>query len=258
MGTKTKAKGKATATTSASAKAKESSKEISALPRSSSSRLVAAKPVAEGASPKTKSKKSKQAEKAELVDASKGGEDDDSPKRALGLRGAAPWAARHAAKHAEEARKRAAEPPPPGSARATTRTPAGVEGIKLQIMELHNQVERIKSLRKNLAKSFFDIGLILREIQQTKGYTAKGFQSFEAFVDREVELGKTLSMRLVKLVGIFQKEAAIELGLDRAIEALIHLEGGAEAAATRESDSRLPVSKPALPSSATRGPIVGR
>src|SRR4051794_28703822 len=47
------------------------------------------------------------------------------PKRKLGLRGAAPWAARHAAKHAAEARARAAEPPPPGSARATIRVPTG-------------------------------------------------------------------------------------------------------------------------------------
>ena len=55
------------------------------------------------------------------------------PKRKLGLRGAAPWAARHAAKHAAEARARAAEPPPPGSARATIRVPTGAEELKVKI-----------------------------------------------------------------------------------------------------------------------------
>src|ERR1700751_610114 len=54
----------------------------------------------------------------------------EAPKRKLGLRGAAPWAARHAAKHAAEARARAAEPPLPGSARATIRTPATADQIK--------------------------------------------------------------------------------------------------------------------------------
>ena len=54
-------------------------------------------------------------------------------KRKLGLRGAAPWAARHAAKHAAEARARAAEPAPPGSARATIRVPDGAEAIKAKI-----------------------------------------------------------------------------------------------------------------------------
>lgn len=185
-------------------------------------------------------------------------EGDDRPKRALGLRGAAPWAARHAAKHAAEARKRAAEPPPPGSARATIRTPSGVEEIKAQVVELHNHIERIKSLRKNLAKTFFDIGLVLREVQSRGLYRAKGFQSFEAFVEREVDLGKTQSARLVRLVTIFQREAALELGMDRALEALVHLEGGAETTTTPTSEARLPVAKPAMPSSATRGPIVGR
>src|SRR5271170_5045139 len=65
-------------------------------------------------------------------------------KRKLGLRGAAPWAARHAAKHAAEARARAAEPPLPGSARATIRTPTGADDIKQKIGDLHNSVVQIK------------------------------------------------------------------------------------------------------------------
>src|SRR6185436_20007094 len=65
------------------------------------------------------------------------------PKRKLGLRGAAPWAARHAAKHAAEARARAAEPPPPGSARATLRVPTGAEELKVKIGELHNALLQI-------------------------------------------------------------------------------------------------------------------
>src|SRR5215467_4960359 len=79
------------------------------------------------------------------------GKEDSSPlKRKLGLRGAAPWAARHAAKHAAEARARAAEPPLPGSARATIRTPAQAEDIKQKIAELHQALTQIKAFRKNL------------------------------------------------------------------------------------------------------------
>ncbi|HEX3346175.1 MAG TPA: hypothetical protein VHS09_16440, partial [Polyangiaceae bacterium] len=68
--------------------------------------------------------------------AAKGGaaaKDEGPLKRKLGLRGAAPWAARHAAKHAAEARARAAEPPLPGSARATIRTPENAEDIKQKV-----------------------------------------------------------------------------------------------------------------------------
>jgi hypothetical protein len=151
----------------------------------------------------------------------------DPPKRKLGLRGAAPWAARHAAKHAAEARARAAEPPLPGSARATIRTPAQAEDIKAKIADLHNSLQQIKGLRKNLAKGFFDVGLVLRDIQARRLYEAKGFGTFEAFLERETaELGKTTALRLVRIAALFQKEAALELGMDRVFMALMSIEAG--------------------------------
>jgi len=149
-------------------------------------------------------------------------------KRKLGLRGAAPWAARHAAKHAAEARARAAEPPLPGSARATIRTPTGAEDIKAKIGDLHNDLQHIKQLRKNFNKSFYDIGNILRDIQSRKLYEAKGYGTFEAFLEREIDLGKITSLRLVRVVGTFIKEAALEFGVDRVLNALIALETPAE------------------------------
>jgi hypothetical protein len=173
------------------------------------------------------------------------------------LRGAAPWAARHAAKHAAEARARAAEPPPPGSARATIRTPDGVEGIKAQIIELHNATSEMHSLRKNIGKNFYEIGVLLRDIQARKLYSAKGYQSFESFVDREGELGsKAIALRLAKVAAIFQREAAIEFGLDKIMEAIIVLETGAEPTKTVAGPPAPPASRQS--SSSSRGPIVGR
>ena len=99
-------------------------------------------------------------------------------KRKLGLRGAAPWAARHAAKHAAEARARAATPPLPGSARSTIRTPVNAEDLKETVRALHAALAQIKTLRKNLAKTFFDIGTILGEIQSRRLYEAKRFPIF--------------------------------------------------------------------------------
>ena len=146
-------------------------------------------------------------------------------KRKLGLRGAAPWAARHAAKHAAEARARAAEPAPPGSARATIRVPTGAEEIKAKIAELHNQTQKVRTLRKRLDKGFFEIGQVLAEIQQAELYLAKGFGSFEAFLEREIELGKQTSLKLIKIAQIFQREAALDYGMDRCFAAIAALEG---------------------------------
>jgi hypothetical protein len=166
-------------------------------------------------------------------------------KRKLGLRGAAPWAARHAAKHAAEARARAAEPAPPGSARATIRVPDGAEAIKAKISELHNQTQAIRTLRKRLDKGFFEIGEILGVIQKDGLYVAKGFGSFEAFLEREIDLGKQTSLKLIKVSQIFQKEAALDYGMDRLFAAISALEG--ESTAPKPSIPSSPGSKPMLP-----------
>ncbi len=165
----------------------------------------------------------------------------EPPKRKLGLRGAAPWAARHAAKHAAEARARAAEPPLPGSARATIRTPASAEEIKAKIADLHSALQQIKTHRKNLAKGFYDIGLILKDIQTRRLFEAKGFGSFEAFLERETaELGKTTALRLVRITNLFQKDAALELGMDRVFMALMSIEAGDGVAPDARPSGKIP------------------
>ena len=166
-----------------------------------------------------------------------------NPKRKLGLRGAAPWAARHAAKHAAEARARAAEPAPPGSARATIRTPTGAEEIKQKIAELHAQTQKIRTLHKRLEKGFYEIGQLLGDIQQRELFQAKGFGSFEAFIEREIDLGKMTCLKLMKVPQIFQKEAALDFGMDRVFSAISALEGELIPKAIPSA----PGSKPGLP-----------
>jgi hypothetical protein len=174
-----------------------------------------------------------------------GKEDAGSAKRKLGLRGAAPWAARHAAKHAAEARARAAEPPLPGSARATIRTPADAEDIKERVRDLHAALAQIKTLKKNLGKSFYEIGLVLKDIEARKLYEAKRFPSFESFVEREIDLGKTTSLRLVRIVTLFQREGALELGLDRLSAAVAAIDSVGDADLGRAPPP--PISTTALP-----------
>jgi hypothetical protein len=228
-----KSKAKAQKAAKIPAKAAKPAKAAAAAPKG---KAAAAK-----SAPATKGAPAKGAEAAKA----------DLGKRKLGLRGAAPWAARHAAKHAAEARARAAEPPLPGSARATIRTPAQAEDIKKKIAELHAVLGQVKQLRKNLAKNFFDIGVILRDVQARKLYEAKGYGSFEAFLEREIDLGKTTSLRLVKIGTIFQKEAAVEMGLDKLVAALMALEiPEALGSTTQLSAVKLPpapISTPTLP-----------
>jgi hypothetical protein len=203
---------------------------------------------------KTATKKDSKASASAKADkGAKGDAKGADGKRKLGLRGAAPWAARHAAKHAAEARARAAEPPLPGSARATIRVPQGAEDIKQKIGELHNALTQIKGFRKNLTKNFYEVGDILREVQARKLYVAKGYGTFEAFLEREIDFGKTTALRLVKVVSTFLKEAAQEHGMERVMNALIALETVAEGQSGTGSKSDSPkippppMSSPSLP-----------
>ena len=183
--------------------------------------------------------------------AAKGGKEakaDSKQERKLGLRGAAPWAARHAAKHAAEARARAALPPPPGSARLTIRVPQAAEDIKAKVLHLHNTLAKIKGLRKNLNKSFFEVGQMLAEIREKKSYEAKGFGTFETFLEREMsEVGKVTCLRLVKVVGLFQREAALEIGMDKLFLAITAIEMEALPDARVSGKLPAPPSTSALP-----------
>jgi hypothetical protein len=165
--------------------------------------------------------------KKKTAKAGSNGADDDADasdaaggSRRLGLRGAAPWAARHAAKHAAEARARNAEPPKPGSARATLREPQGAEQIKARIGELHTLLSRIQELRKGLRTEFFGLGTLLRKILEERLYEAKGYATFEHFVERETGLGKSLALDLTRIVRIFQESAATTYGLEALLDAL--------------------------------------
>ena len=210
-----------------------------------------------GTTKKGQKAKSDESSKASGAKADAKGADKAGGKRKLGLRGAAPWAARHAAKHAAEARARAAEPPLPGSARATIRIPTGAEDIKQRVGDLHNSLVKIKALRKNLGKGFYEIGNILKDIQARRLYEAKGYGTFEAFLEREIDLGKTMALRLVRVCATFIKEAAHEHGLDRILNAMIALEGLADSSSSNGKPApsgKIPEPTPSTPSLPMRPP----
>jgi hypothetical protein len=107
------------------------------------------------------------------------------------------------------------------------------EDIKQRVRDLHAALAQIKTFRKSLAKTFFDIGVVLKDIQTRRLYEAKHFPSFEAFCEREIDLGKTTSLRLVRVATLFQKEGALELGMDRVFTAITALDTVGEPAAPR-------------------------
>ena len=72
-----------------------------------------------------------------------------------------------------------------------------------------------------------------------------GYGSFEAFLEREIDLGKQTSLKLIKIAHIFQQDAALDYGMDRLFAAISALEG--ESTTPKPSIPSSPGSKPMLP-----------
>lgn len=162
--------------------------------------------------------------------------------RKFGLRGAAPWALRHAERQAAEALKRNQEPPKPGSARATLRTPQEADRIKATIGELHGLLQKLRGLQKNLNDGFFELGEILRDIEARKLHEAKGYSSIETFAERELALSKGLASKLVRIPTLFLPQAAKALKLDALSRAIDAIDQAPQAAASRSA--KLPLKPP--------------
>jgi hypothetical protein len=141
--------------------------------------------------------------------------------RRLGVRGAAPWAARHAERRALEAAARMREPRRPGSARATLRVPDQADRIKQRIGELHTVLGRVRTLKKNLQDGFWELGQLLKHISDDRLFDAKGYATFEAFIEREIDLGsKSVALKLSRMPEVFLEPAARHHGLDAVLAAL--------------------------------------
>jgi hypothetical protein len=134
----------------------------------------------------------------------------------------------------------------PVAPKDTIRRPEGSEELKQKLGALNQATSQIRGLKRSLNKSFFEIGEILEKIEVERLYEVKGYGSFEAFVDREIDIGKQLSLKIVRIVQTFIREAVVNAGLERATAALDALEddgGEASPAAppTTSSGGRSPI-----------------
>jgi hypothetical protein len=97
--------------------------------------------------------------------------------------------------------------------------------LKARFSALSAATSQIKTLKRGLQKNFFEVGVQLDRIRDEKLYEVKGYGSFESFVEREVDIDKVTCMRLARLARTMVREAALEVGLERACAAMAALDG---------------------------------
>jgi hypothetical protein len=99
----------------------------------------------------------------------------------------------------------------------------------------------VRTLKRTLSKDFWEATSILAQLLDQKLFEAKGYATFEAFAERELEFGKATAQRLVRIPKVFQEAAAREIGLAGLMTALESIEG------EKESQTRIAVAQPAKP-----------
>jgi hypothetical protein len=135
----------------------------------------------------------------------------------------------------------------PRSPKASIRTPAGAEELKAKIAALSRITSQLKNLKRTMAQSFFEVGELLRAIETDRLYEVKGYVAFDAFVEREVGIGKHTAVKLSRVPSTFVREAARDIGVDRvlaAIEVLYDSEEGASTGTAAGIRAPAPVPKP--------------
>jgi hypothetical protein len=113
---------------------------------------------------------------------------------------------------------------PTGSLHTEAREPAGADRIKQQLTALVNVQQKLAELKRAANRNFYDIGALLDRVRSERLYEVKGYSSFEAFVERETNLGQQFCAQVVRIHQTFLPEAARTLGFSRLCAALAVLE----------------------------------
>jgi len=113
---------------------------------------------------------------------------------------------------------------PTGSLHTEAREPAGADRIKQQLTALVNVQQKLGELKRSANRNFYEIGALLHRVRSERLYEVKGYSSFEAFVERETNLGQQFCAQVVRIHQTFLSEAAHTLGFSRLCAALAVLE----------------------------------
>jgi hypothetical protein len=97
--------------------------------------------------------------------------------------------------------------------------------LKARFSALSASTSQIKALKRAIQKNFFEVGIQLERIRDEKLYEVKGYGSFESFVEREVDIDKVTCLRLARVARSMVREAALEVGMERACAAMAALDG---------------------------------
>jgi hypothetical protein len=129
---------------------------------------------------------------------------------------------------APKAAVKGASVPPPARSITVDAGKGDKHELKVQLGKLSGATAQIVALKRNISKGFYEIGGILGRIRDEKLYVVKGYGSFESFLERELDINKVSSLRMVRVAEVLKREDAMAAGFERAAAAVAALDGEVE------------------------------
>lgn len=128
---------------------------------------------------------------------------------------------------------------PTGSLHTEARPPAAAEAIKQRLTALVNTQQKLADLKRSSQKHFYEIGELLHRVREQRLYEVKGYSSFEAFIEREVNLGQQFCLQSVRIFETFLPAAVTTYGFHRLVGALAALDQQAVASSSPTDVARM-------------------
>jgi hypothetical protein len=113
---------------------------------------------------------------------------------------------------------------PTGSLHTEAREPAEADRLKQRLTALVGAQQKLSELKRSANRNFYEIGELLQRIRDQRLYEVKGYGSFEAYVERETNLGQQFCAQAVRIHETFLSDAAHRLGFSRLSAALAALD----------------------------------
>jgi hypothetical protein len=95
----------------------------------------------------------------------------------------------------------------PASIVGTTET-----GLDAQRHELDEALKRFAAYSRDLVGNYYDIGVVLRDIQDRELWKATGSDSFKAFIEKELKMSRTNAYRYMDITKNYDRDTFLEIG----------------------------------------------
>ena len=93
--------------------------------------------------------------------------------------------------------------------------------------ELTDRLTRLSSLKWNTVDNTYEMGLLVKEIQDRQLYRARGYGSFSQFAAKELPISRQTAYQMVQIVEQFTKQEFLDVGF-RKLKTIAGLEEGAK------------------------------